>query len=61
MLTIARDSGKLALYRSPPQADDWYGVIRPPDKEFRYLRTVIVTAAVHQGLVRRHTPTYVTF
>ena len=24
---------------------------RPPDKEFRYLRTVIVTAAVHQGLV----------
>jgi hypothetical protein len=23
---------------------------RPPDKEFRYLRTVIVTAAVHQGL-----------
>ena len=21
-----------------------------PDKEFRYLRTVIVTAAVHQGL-----------
>ena len=22
-----------------------------PDKEFRYLRTVIVTAAVHRGLV----------
>ena len=22
-----------------------------PDKEFRYLRTVIVTAAVHQGLI----------
>jgi hypothetical protein len=21
-----------------------------PDKEFRYLRTVIVTAAIHQGL-----------
>ena len=23
-----------------------------PDKEFRYLRTVIVTAAVHQGFSR---------
>jgi len=34
---------------------------RPPDKEFRYLRTVIVTAAVHQGLVWRHTPSHVTF
>ena len=22
-----------------------------PDKEFRYLRTVIVTAAIHQGLI----------
>jgi len=32
VLTIARDSGKF-LYR-------------PPDKEFRYLRTVIVTAGV---------------
>ena len=24
-----------------------------PDKEFRYLRTVIVTAAVHQGFSRQ--------
>ena len=24
-----------------------------PDKEFRYLRTVIVTAAIHQGLCRK--------
>ncbi len=24
-----------------------------PDKEFRYLRTVIVTAAIHQGLMSR--------
>jgi hypothetical protein len=28
-----------------------YGQIRLPDKEFRYLRTVIVTAAVYRGLV----------
>jgi len=34
---------------------------RPPDKEFRYLRTVIVTAAVHQGLDQGHTPSHVTF
>ena len=32
-----------------------------PDKEFRYLRTVIVTAAVHQGLDSEHTPLLVTF
>jgi hypothetical protein len=32
-----------------------------PDKEFRYLRTVIVTAAVHQGLVSKREPLHVTF
>ena len=35
-----------------------------PDKEFRYLRTVIVTAAVHQGFSRqlcRNEPTSLTF
>ena len=32
-----------------------------PDKEFRYLRTVIVTAAVHRGFSRQHTPTSLTF
>ena len=32
-----------------------------PDKEFRYLRTVIVTAAVHQGLSRERKPPSVTF
>ena len=32
-----------------------------PDKEFRYLRTVIVTAAVHQGLDSKHTPLLLTF
>jgi hypothetical protein len=32
-----------------------------PDKEFRYLRTVIVTAAVHQGLISRLAPIHLTF
>ena len=32
-----------------------------PDKEFRYLRTVIVTAAVHRGFSLRHTPRPLTF
>ena len=32
-----------------------------PDKEFRYLRTVIVTAAVHQGLDSEREPFLVTF
>ena len=32
-----------------------------PDKEFRYLRTVIVTAAVHQGLDSEREPLLVTF
>ena len=32
-----------------------------PDKEFRYLRTVIVTAAVHQGLISLLAQIHVTF
>ncbi len=32
-----------------------------PDKEFRYLTTVIVTAAVHQGLDSEREPLLVTF
>ena len=32
-----------------------------PDKEFRYLRTVIVTAAVHQGLDSEREPLLLTF
>jgi hypothetical protein len=35
-----------------------------PDKEFRYLRTVIVTAAVHRGFIselRRSLPLHLTF
>jgi hypothetical protein len=32
-----------------------------PDKEFRYLRTVIVTAAVHWGFSSKHTPLPLTF
>ena len=32
-----------------------------PDKEFRYLRTVIVTAAVHRGFSSLHTQLTLTF
>ena len=32
-----------------------------PDKEFRYLRTVIVTAAVHRGFSRKHSLASLTF
>src|SRR5262249_14618787 len=32
-----------------------------PDKEFRYLRTVIVTAAVHRGFDSRLAPLLLTF
>nr|WLD06007.1 hypothetical protein [Meringosphaera mediterranea] len=32
-----------------------------PDKEFRYLRTVIVTAAVHRGFSHQREPTSLTF
>ena len=32
-----------------------------PDKEFRYLRTVIVTAAVHQDLISELAPLHVIF
>jgi hypothetical protein len=32
-----------------------------PDKEFRYLRTVIVTAAVHRGFSLRQKPLTLTF
>ena len=32
-----------------------------PDKEFRYLRTVIVTAAVHRGFISQLAPLHLTF
>ena len=32
-----------------------------PDKEFRYLRTVIVTAAVYRGFMLQLAPRYLTF
>ena len=35
--------------------------IRLPDKEFRYLRTVIVTAAVHRGFSSKRKPLPLTF
>ena len=47
VLPLARDSGKFFY--------------RPPDKEFRYLRTVIVTAGVRQGLDRSRKAPHVTF
>ena len=44
---------------SPRQHPDRYAVRAGrnlPDKEFRYLRTVIVTAAVHRGFSRQLHP-----
>ncbi|KAF3449757.1 hypothetical protein FNV43_RR05835 [Rhamnella rubrinervis] len=53
---------------SPRQCPDRYAFRAGrnlPDKEFRYLRTVIVTAAVHRGFGRRlpviRSPTSLTF
>ena len=44
---------------SPRQCPDRYAIRAGrnlPDKEFRYLRTVIVTAAIHQGFGSRLAP-----
>jgi hypothetical protein len=49
---------------SPRQCPDRYAFRAGrnlPDKEFRYLRTVIVTAAVHRGFGRQLAPTSFTF
>ena len=49
---------------SPRQRPDRYAFRAGrnlPDKEFRYLRTVIVTAAVHRGFGRQLAPTSFTF
>ncbi len=49
---------------SPRQCPDRYAFRAGrnlPDKEFRYLRTVIVTAAVHRGFGRQLPPTSFTF
>ncbi|KAK5838493.1 hypothetical protein PVK06_007223 [Gossypium arboreum] len=46
----------ISLSLSPRQCPDRYAFRvgrNLPDKEFRYLRTVIVTAAVHRGFGRR--------
>src|ERR1700691_4552165 len=48
--------------RSPRQSFDRYAIRAGrnlPDKEFRYLRTVIVTAAVHRGFRPELRPTCV--
>src|SRR5579863_7823280 len=50
--------------RSPRQSFDRYAIRAGrnlPDKEFRYLRTVIVTAAVHRGFRRELAPPALTF
>ncbi len=49
---------------SPRQCPDRYAIRAGrnlPDKEFRYLRTVIVTAAVHWGFGSRREPLPLTF
>ena len=49
---------------SPRQRPDRYAFRAGrnlPDKEFRYLRTVIVTAAVHRGFGCQLAPTSLTF
>ena len=49
---------------SPRQCPDRYAFRAGrnlPDKEFRYLRTVIVTAAVHRGFNSRREPLLLTF
>src|SRR6202050_2008899 len=50
--------------RSPRQSFDRYAIRAGrnlPDKEFRYLRTVIVTAAVYRGFNSRLAPLLLTF
>ena len=49
IFTVSAISPSLLLRQFPPHCAIRAGR-NLPDKEFRYLRTVIVTAAVHQGL-----------
>ena len=66
MLQVVGIFTDIAISPSPclRQCSDRYAVRAGrnlPDKEFRYLRTVIVTAAVHQGLVSLLAQIHVTF
>src|SRR5215217_8021191 len=47
--------------RHCPDRDSFFAGRNLPDKEFRYLRTVIVTAAVHWGFGSRLAPLPLTF
>ena len=66
MLQVVGIFTDIAISPSPclRQCSDRYAIRAGrnlPDKEFRYLRTVIVTAAVHQGLVSLLAQIHVTF
>ncbi len=60
IFTVSAISPDLLLRQSPYHYAIHAGQ-NLPDKEFRYLRTVIVTAAVHQGLDSRLSSILVTF
>ena len=50
-----------AVVRASPILAGTGSFIHLPDKEFRYLRTVIVTAAVYRGFNSEHAPLLLTF
>ncbi len=60
IFTVSAISPSLASRQSPDRCTIRAGR-NLPDKEFRYLRTVIVTAAVHQGLNLGREPLLLTF
>ena len=66
LLRVGRIFTAISISPGPSlrQCSDCYAVRAGrnlPDKEFRYLRTVIVTAAVHQGFNSRREPILLTF
>ena len=54
--SVAYEEGFPVISRFIHQNHFWLGQIQLPDKEFRYLRTVIVTAAVYRGLASKLCP-----
>ena len=50
-----------AVVRASPILAGTGSFIHLPDKEFRYLRTVIVTAAVYRGFISELAPLHLTF
>ena len=66
LLWVGRVLTAIAISPSPwlrhcPDRDAFRAGRNLPDKEFRYLRTVIVTAAVHRGFGSRRKPLPLTF